>query len=225
MSYHMAEKNPKKTRIPNDYLSDSDSSEEETSQHLRTSPEERLYNTIKATQAALAHTTAQCNPTVKRGPAKQPRIKKLPKGQLQINQHRQKRKISLINTPILFSNILYSLYQNTFDITQMCVPYIKMNVSSWRKAVDLIAQGTQANQQVQAAATADSSQLESFSLSSLSADDSSPPQVNYGTEQPLAVSTPRESSTSTQEIQATDTYLQIIPGMSECLYPTLAADG
>ena len=32
-------------------------------------------------QAALAHTTAQCNPTVKRGPAKQPKIKKLPKGQ------------------------------------------------------------------------------------------------------------------------------------------------
>ena len=57
-----------------------------------------------------------------------------------------------------------------------------MNASSWRKAADLIAQGTQANQQVQAVATADSSQLESFTHSSLSADDSSPPQVNYGTE-------------------------------------------
>ena len=81
----MAEKNPKKTRIPNDYLSYSDSSEEETSQHLCTSPEERLHNTVKgsaqAMQATLAHTTAQCNPTVKRGPAKQPKIKKLPKGQ------------------------------------------------------------------------------------------------------------------------------------------------
>ena len=73
----------------------------------------------------------------------------------------------------------------------------KMNASSWRKAVDLIAQGTQANQQVQTAATADSSQLESFPLSTLSADDSSPPQVNYDTEQPLTVSTPRASSTST----------------------------
>ena len=99
-----------------------------------------------------------------------------------------------------------------------------MNASSWRKALDLVAQGTQANQQVQAAATADSNQLESFSLSSLSADESGPTQVNYGTEQPLAVSTPRASSTSTQEIQATDTYCQIIPGMSECLYPTLAGD-
>ena len=79
----------------------------------------------------------------------------------------------------------------------MCVLLAKMNASSWRKAVDLIAQGTQANQQVQAAAAADSSQLESFPLSTLSANDSSPPQVNYGREQPLAVSTPRASSTST----------------------------
>ena len=99
-----------------------------------------------------------------------------------------------------------------------------MNASSWRKAVDFVAQGTQANQQVQATATADSSQLESFALSSLSADDSSSPQVNYGTEQPLTVSTPRANSTSTREIQATDTY-QIISGMSERLYPTLVADG
>ena len=101
----------------------------------------------------------------------------------------------------------------------------KMNASSWRKAVDLIAQGTQANQQVQAAATADSSQLESLSLSALSADDSGSPQVNYGTEQPIAVSAPRANSTSTPETQATDTYHQIIPGMSECLYPTIVADG
>ena len=100
-----------------------------------------------------------------------------------------------------------------------------MNASSWRKAADLVAQGTQANQQVQAAATADSSQLESLPLSALSADDSSPPQVNYGTEQPLAASTPRATSTSTPETQTTDTYHQIIPGMSKHLYPTLIADG
>ena len=59
--------------------------EEETSLHLCTSPEERLYNTVKGTaqamQTALAHTTAQCNPTVERGLAKQPKIKKLPKEQ------------------------------------------------------------------------------------------------------------------------------------------------
>ena len=93
------------------------------------------------------------------------------------------------------------------------------------KQCDLVAQGTQANQQVQVAGTADSSQLGSLSLSALAANDSGPPQVNYDTEQPFTVSTPRTSSTSTREIQATDTYHQIIPGMSEHLYPTLVADG
>ena len=92
----MAEKDPKKMRIPNDYLSDSDSSEEETSQHLRTSPEERLYHTIKgsaqATQATLAYTTAQCNPTVKRGLAKQSKIKRLPKGQASDKSTQTKEK-------------------------------------------------------------------------------------------------------------------------------------
>ena len=73
-------------------------------------------------------------------------------------------------------------------------------------------------------ATAYSSQLESLLLSSLAADDSSPPQVNYSTEQPLAASTPRAFTTPAGEIQSTDTYHQIIPGMSECLYPTFTAD-
>ena len=100
-----------------------------------------------------------------------------------------------------------------------------MNASSWRKAVDLVAQGTQANQQVWAAAMAESSQLESLPLSVLSADDSGPPQVTYGTEQPLTASTPRATLTSIPETQTTDTYHQIIPGMSDHLYPTLVADG
>ena len=86
--------------------------------------------------------------------------------------------------------------------------------------MDLIAKGTQDTQQIQAAATADTSQLESFSLSSLAANDSGPPQVNYGTEQPLAASTLRATSSSAGEMQPTDTYCQIISGMSECLYPT-----
>ena len=59
------------------------------------------------------------------------------------------------------------------------------------------------------------SQLGSFSLSSLAANDSGPPQVNYGTEQPLTASTPRATQASAGEIQPTDTYCQIIPGMSE----------
>ena len=98
-----------------------------------------------------------------------------------------------------------------------------MNASSSRKAADLIAQQTQATQQIQAVATADSSQLESLLLSSIAADDSGSPQVNYGTEQPLTASTPRAITTPAGEIQPTDTYRQIIPGMS--LYPTLTADG
>ena len=49
--------------------------------------------------------------------------------------------------------------------------------------------------------------------------------MTYGTEQPLAASTPRATLTSIPETQTTDTYHQIIPGMSEHLYPTLVADG
>ena len=70
-----------------------------------------------------------------------------------------------------------------------------MNASSWRKAADLIAQGTPATQQIQAVATPDSSQLESLPLSSLAANDSSLPQVNYGTEQLVTASTPRTITT------------------------------
>ena len=96
MSHHMAEKNPKKMRTQNDYLSDSESSEAETSQHLRTSPEERLYYTVKgsaqAMQVVLAHTTAQCNATVERGPEKQPKIKKLRKGQASDKSTQMKEK-------------------------------------------------------------------------------------------------------------------------------------
>ena len=100
-----------------------------------------------------------------------------------------------------------------------------MNASSWRKAADLVAQGTPANPQVQAPAMAESKQLESLPLSALSADDSGLPQVTYGSQQPLTTSTPRATLTSTPEMQTTETYHQIIPGMSDRLYPTLVADG
>ena len=99
-----------------------------------------------------------------------------------------------------------------------------MNTSSWRKAADLVTQGTPANLQVQEAAMAELKQLESLPLSALSADDSGPPQVTYDSQQPIATSTPRATSTSTSETP-TETYCQIIPGMSDCLYPTLVGDG
>ena len=94
----MMEKNPKKMKTQSDYLSDSDSSEDEVSQHLCTSPEERLCSTVKGsvqmTQVALAHTMAQCNPTVERELPKQPKIKKLPKVQAsdKLTQTKEKDK-------------------------------------------------------------------------------------------------------------------------------------
>ena len=79
----MAENNPPQKKTPTDYISDSESSDEDLNQHLHTSQEERLYDTIKgsaqATQVALAYTTAQCNPTVERGPDRKLKIKPLPK--------------------------------------------------------------------------------------------------------------------------------------------------
>ena len=99
-----------------------------------------------------------------------------------------------------------------------------MNASSWRKAADLVAQGTTANLQVQAAAMAESKQLENLPLSALSSGDSGPPQVIYDSQQPFASTTPWATSTSTPETP-TETYRQIIPGMSDHLYPTLVAKG
>ena len=81
----MVEKKAPKIKTQSDYLSDSESSEGEVNPHLHTSQEERVYGTIKgsvqATQVALSHSTAQCNPMVERGPPKQPKIKKLSKEQ------------------------------------------------------------------------------------------------------------------------------------------------
>ena len=99
-----------------------------------------------------------------------------------------------------------------------------MNTSSWRKAADLVAQETPANPQVQAAAMAESKQLESLPLSALSADDSGLPQVTYDSQQPIATSTPRAILTSISKTPP-ETYCQIILGMSDHLYPTLVADG
>ena len=81
----MVEKKAQKIKTQSDYLSDSESSEDEVNPHLHTSQEERVYGTIKgstqATQAVLSHTSTQCNPMVERGLPKQPKIKKLSKEQ------------------------------------------------------------------------------------------------------------------------------------------------
>ena len=79
----MVENNPPQKKTPTDYILDSESSDEELDQHQHTSQEERFYDTIKgsaqATRAALLYTTAQCNPTVERGPDRKLKIKPLPK--------------------------------------------------------------------------------------------------------------------------------------------------
>ena len=57
------------------YLSDSDSDDNEINPRLKTSIEERQYNTIPgsaiATHIALSHSRVQTNPTVERGPPQQ----------------------------------------------------------------------------------------------------------------------------------------------------------
>ena len=64
----------KKETKPNSqskYLSDSDSDDNETNARLKTSTEERQYNTIPgsaiATRIALSYSRAQVNPTAERG--------------------------------------------------------------------------------------------------------------------------------------------------------------
>ena len=99
-----------------------------------------------------------------------------------------------------------------------------MNASSWKKAADLVAKATPADPQVQAAAVAESQNLQSLPLSALAVDDSRPPQVTYDYQQPIATSTPRATAAETSEI-STEAYHQILPGMSDRLYPTLVADG
>ena len=88
-----------------------------------------------------------------------------------------------------------------------------MNASSWKKAADIIVKATPADPQVQAAATAESQNLQSLPLSALSVDDSGPLQVTYEPQQPIATSTPRATSTESPGI-STQAYRQILPGMS-----------
>ena len=74
----MVEKKVPKIKAQSDQLSDSDTPDEEVDPQLCMSEEERIYGMIrgsaKATQATLLHTRAQSNPTVERGPPRQPKI-------------------------------------------------------------------------------------------------------------------------------------------------------
>ena len=88
-----------------------------------------------------------------------------------------------------------------------------MNAASWKKAADFIAQQS-----------ADSEQFDTLPLSQLSIDTSGPPQVNYGTDTPLAASTPKASSISHSTTATTEHDRQIIPGILSQLYPSITTD-
>ena len=96
-----------------------------------------------------------------------------------------------------------------------------MNASTWKKAADIVVKTTSVTPQASATATTESHNLQSLQLSTLSIDDSRPPQVTYESQQPIAMSTPW--ATDNSEI-ATKAYHQILPGMTSQLYPTLVAD-
>ena len=79
----MVEEKIPKIKTQSDQIFDSNTPDEEADLRLRTSEEERNYGMIRgstqATQVALSHSRVQTNPTVKRGPPRRPKIKKLPR--------------------------------------------------------------------------------------------------------------------------------------------------
>ena len=81
-----------------------------------------------------------------------------------------------------------------------------MNTSLWKRAVDFIAQQSSITQHLQAAAMANSNQLETLPLSELSIDDSGPLQVNYGSGMPLTSSTPCTPLTPDTVTEFTEPY-------------------
>ena len=96
-----------------------------------------------------------------------------------------------------------------------------MNASTWKKAADIAVKTTSVTPQASATATMELHNLQSLQLSTLSIDDSGPPQVTYEPQQPIATSTPWATDNSETPTEA---YHQILPGMTSQLYPTLVAD-
>ena len=82
-----------------------------------------------------------------------------------------------------------------------------MNPSDWRKAAVLISQHKQA------AATAETDQLNSMPLSKISIDDSNLLVVHYGSHMPVAAITPTGTAAHDQSSPQEDSYQEIIPGI------------
>ena len=92
-----------------------------------------------------------------------------------------------------------------------------MNASDWKKAAAFISEHNRP------AATAPTQELDSMPLSTLSLDESSPPEVTEGVHTPLVASTPNRTAPQ-QDSSLADSYQQILPGIPQgSLYPTLAA--
>ena len=99
-----------------------------------------------------------------------------------------------------------------------------MKVKDWQKAAQLVWE--RQNQ----AATTDTSELSSFSLSALPVDQSGPPALIHGPYVPLSTSTPVHASSdnhqSTEATQDESSFWQVIPNIpQQLLYPSLAAMG
>ena len=93
-----------------------------------------------------------------------------------------------------------------------------MNPSDWRKTAALVSQHKQA------AATAETEQLNSMPLSKISIDDSGLLVVHYGSHVPVAASTPIGTAAHVQNSLHEDSYQEIIPGIPQgSLYPTLSS--
>ena len=99
-----------------------------------------------------------------------------------------------------------------------------MKVKDWQKATQLVWE--RQNQ----AATTDTSELSSFSLSELPVDQSGPPTLIHGPYVPLSTSTPvhmpSDNHQSTEATQDESSFWQVIPNIpQQSLYPSLAAMG
>ena len=79
-------------------------------------------------------------------------------------------------------------------------------------------------QHKQAAAIAETDQFNSMPLSDISIDDSGPLEVHYGSQVPVAASTPVGTATHVQSSPQEDFYQEIITGIPQgSLYPTLSS--
>ena len=99
-----------------------------------------------------------------------------------------------------------------------------MKAKDWQKATQLV------HERQNQAATADTSELSSFSLSELPVDQRGPPAVIHRPYVPLSTSTPvcvpSDNQQTTEAAQDESSFRQVIPNISQqSLYPSLVAMG